>query len=401
MCLFGCLVVQFFCIQSNMTKRGEIVGYTTGTFDILHIGHVQFLKSAKSRCDYLIVGLTTDDLGIAQKRTPIINWTERAELLRALRYVDCVVAHDGDTKLVARDKLKFDVLLIGDDYFLNPEYSMFEMESGGRVVYIPRTPGISTTSILTSMELTDKNEGSKSIAKQTEYSKTFRILSPGVQGPILHTEGTVVKCVHVGSSEKGTTSDIYKLPYPRPRNWKKIGMPQGNENLTGVNSNREVEIHTYIKHCVWNPTTEVQLAWESKTEHICGTMQPERCRPSEVWIIQQKWAGVTLENWWPKASKQRRIRALGRLKEITTEMKSLGVIHGDLHASNVCVDKDDFMSVIDFGWCLHWSFDMDSVEQLEYNKQLKTDFDWTHFLDSLLWAGIEYNDLLGETAPFA
>jgi glycerol-3-phosphate cytidylyltransferase len=124
-----------------------ITGYTTGTFDVLHRGHIALLRHIRSRCDFLIVGLTTDSTAELQKRKTLLPWEDRKAVLQSLTYVDVVVAHDGESKQDAWGKLKFDLLFIGDDYYQAEEYRNFKATP---VIYHPRTPAVS------SRELTGK-----------------------------------------------------------------------------------------------------------------------------------------------------------------------------------------------------------------------------------------------------
>ena len=68
-----------------------IIGYTSGVFDLFHVGHLNLLKNAKAMCDKLVVGVTTDDLAQYKGKTPMIPYADRAEIVRAVRYVDAVV----------------------------------------------------------------------------------------------------------------------------------------------------------------------------------------------------------------------------------------------------------------------------------------------------------------------
>jgi glycerol-3-phosphate cytidylyltransferase len=121
------------------------VGYTTGTYDMLHRGHIALLQTARRMCDALVVGLTTDELAVRQKRKTMMPWVDRKAVLECLWMVDNVVAHDGDSKLTAWRKLQFDVLFIGDDYFGATEYTSFDAVP---VIYIPRTPCVSSSHLL-------------------------------------------------------------------------------------------------------------------------------------------------------------------------------------------------------------------------------------------------------------
>ena len=79
----------------------KIIGYTTGVYDMFHIGHLNVIRRAKEQCDYLIVGVSTDELVQKEKnKTPVIPYEERAAIVAALRYVDEVVPQEDKNKLV-------------------------------------------------------------------------------------------------------------------------------------------------------------------------------------------------------------------------------------------------------------------------------------------------------------
>lgn len=71
-----------------------VIGYTSGVFDLFHIGHLNLLKNAKGMCDKLIVGVTTDDLSLYKGKKPLIPFEDRLEIVRAVRYVDAVVPQE-------------------------------------------------------------------------------------------------------------------------------------------------------------------------------------------------------------------------------------------------------------------------------------------------------------------
>src|SRR5690554_7466174 len=94
-----------------------IVGYTTGVFDMFHVGHLNILKNAKKECDYLIVGLTTDKEAFKiKKKNPIIPFEDRKQILEAIKYVDLVVPEDNTDKIKAWEKLQFNIIFKGDDW---------------------------------------------------------------------------------------------------------------------------------------------------------------------------------------------------------------------------------------------------------------------------------------------
>lgn len=125
------------------------VGYTTGVFDMFHIGHLNILKRAKEQCETLIVGVTTDKLCYIRKnKYPIINETERMEIVGAIRYVDKVVPQADMDKLKAVKELQADVVFVGSDWKGTDAWNMYEKdfaENGCTVVYLDHTDGISST----------------------------------------------------------------------------------------------------------------------------------------------------------------------------------------------------------------------------------------------------------------
>lgn len=125
------------------------VGYTTGVFDMFHIGHLNILRRAKEQCDYLIVGVSTDELVKEYKnKTPIIPFEERAEIVQSIDCVDRVIAQENRDKYEAWRELKFDVMFVGDDWKGKPLFMKVEEEFkkvGVDVVYFPYTKDTSST----------------------------------------------------------------------------------------------------------------------------------------------------------------------------------------------------------------------------------------------------------------
>ncbi len=121
-----------------------IVGYTTGAFDLFHVGHVNLLRNARSLCDRLIVGVSTDKCLQSYKRKPVIPYEDRAAIVRACRYADVVIPQTDMNKREAVERLKPDFLFIGDDWF--ERYSGEQL--GVRIVYLPYTRKVSTTLLI-------------------------------------------------------------------------------------------------------------------------------------------------------------------------------------------------------------------------------------------------------------
>lgn len=125
------------------------VGYTTGVYDMFHIGHLNILKRAKEQCDYLIVGVSTDALCYARKQKyPIINEADRMAIVAEMRCVDQVVPQEDMDKLAAVKKYHVDAVFVGSDWKGTDSWNQYEkefQEVGCTVVYLDHTDGISST----------------------------------------------------------------------------------------------------------------------------------------------------------------------------------------------------------------------------------------------------------------
>ncbi len=125
-----------------------ITGYTSGVFDLFHIGHLNLLKNAKGLCDKLIVGVTSDELVAYKNKTAVIPFAERIEIVRNIKFVDAVVPQDSMDKMDMWNRLKFDVMFVGDDWFATEKWKKFEAqfnEVGVKIIYFPYTKGTSST----------------------------------------------------------------------------------------------------------------------------------------------------------------------------------------------------------------------------------------------------------------
>ena len=129
----------------------KIIGYTTGVYDMFHIGHLNVIRRAKEQCDYLIVGVSTDDLVKSEKgKTPVIPYEERAQIVEALKYVDRVVPQTDKNKLAAWEHLGFHKMFVGSDWQGTPQWQAFERQFaplGVQIVYLPHTDGVSSTQL--------------------------------------------------------------------------------------------------------------------------------------------------------------------------------------------------------------------------------------------------------------
>lgn len=142
-----------------MRNNKIILGYTCGVFDLFHIGHLNILKNAKGLCDKLIVGVSVDDLVKYKNKKPIIPFEERIEIVRSCRYVDAAIPQEDLDKYKAWEKLHFNVLFVGDDWYDSSSWKEMETkfnEVGVRVVYLPYTKGRSSSRITETLQQLQK-----------------------------------------------------------------------------------------------------------------------------------------------------------------------------------------------------------------------------------------------------
>jgi glycerol-3-phosphate cytidylyltransferase len=125
-----------------------VIGYTSGVYDLFHIGHLNLLKNAKGLCDKLIVGVSTDKLVEYKHKHPVIPFEERIEIVRSCKFVDAAIPQEELDKYKMWEKLHFDVLFVGDDWYNTPSWKEMQEKFdkvGVRVVYFPYTKGTSST----------------------------------------------------------------------------------------------------------------------------------------------------------------------------------------------------------------------------------------------------------------
>ncbi|WP_107851292.1 adenylyltransferase/cytidyltransferase family protein [Oceanimonas marisflavi] len=125
------------------------IGYTTGVFDLFHIGHLNLLRRARLECDYLIVGVTTDELAFSRKnKKPIIPFHERLEIVENIKFVDEVLPQTSMDKMKAWKNIKFDKMFVGDDWKGSPTWKTIESDFkkvGVEIIYFPYTQHTSST----------------------------------------------------------------------------------------------------------------------------------------------------------------------------------------------------------------------------------------------------------------
>lgn len=399
------------------------IGYSTATMDMFHQGHIRFIQTCRTLLppgSTLIIGLTTDELAAKQKRPTTMSYEHRRAIL--LGFVDDVVPHTGDDKITAWKKLHFTDVFIGDEYFGKKEYE--ELKSiGVPVHYVPRHP--------------DDHLSSSEIERQSaiRLAKQLTIISTaGPGGPILQLsclpEPVIIKQVRVsqleyeagGETVHMRTANVYKLPIPNPRNFKKKGEVAKFPNIPGVNSYREIDIQPLITGKPWCTTTDVSLIRREMSTMPKVTAQPDwshlnrdKDQPKEIYFIYQRSGGITLAAWIDQQCNEtdfvrQLVDIIQHIRKICVELTNQAIVHGDLHTTNVCVSDKSIktpegenlkgenhkgktsnieklsdskkITIIDFGWCLHRSFYMDTAERDYYETCLRTNWDWKHFCDA-------------------
>ena len=127
-----------------------LIGYTSGVYDLFHIGHLNLLKNAKGLCDKLVVGVTSDELVAYKNKKAVIRHADRMEIVRSIKFVDAVVPQNDMDKFKMWEQLKFDVLFVGDDWFNSEKWKVLDKkfkEVGVKIIYFPYTKGTSSTLI--------------------------------------------------------------------------------------------------------------------------------------------------------------------------------------------------------------------------------------------------------------
>lgn len=148
-------------LKDQHSQSRLVIGYTTGVYDLFHIGHLNLLKNAKGMCDYLVVGVTVDELVAYKGKQAMIPFEDRIEIVRSCKYVDAAVPQYDMDKLAACKKLGASFLFVGDDWYGTEKWLKYEEEfakEGIKIVYFPYTKGISSTKINEALDAVRKHD---------------------------------------------------------------------------------------------------------------------------------------------------------------------------------------------------------------------------------------------------
>ena len=138
-----------------------VIGYTTGVYDLFHVGHLNLFKNAKGMSDKLIVGVTVDELVQYKGKNAMIPFEDRIELVRSCKYVDAAVPQYDMDKLTACKKLGATYLFVGDDWYGTEKWKKYEEDfarEGIKIIYFPYTKGISSTKITAALNAVRKDD---------------------------------------------------------------------------------------------------------------------------------------------------------------------------------------------------------------------------------------------------
>lgn len=144
-------------------KNNKVVGYTAGVYDMFHVGHLNLIKRAKEQCDYLIVGINSDNATYKyKKKFPIVNENERLEVVSAIKYVDEAVLVNDTDKILAFEKFKYDKIFVGDDHKGESSWVDIERdlkEKGSEVIYFTYTKNTSSTKLREALDVITSENG--------------------------------------------------------------------------------------------------------------------------------------------------------------------------------------------------------------------------------------------------
>jgi glycerol-3-phosphate cytidylyltransferase len=136
-------------LRQEGPPRATRVGYAPGVYDLFHVGHLNILRHARSRCDYLVAGVVSDEMALRAKgRAPVVPLVERLEIVRSVRYVDAAFVETVPDKVETWRQVRFDVLFKGDDWRGTGKGLRLERDLaavGVEVVYFPYTVHTSST----------------------------------------------------------------------------------------------------------------------------------------------------------------------------------------------------------------------------------------------------------------
>jgi len=143
--------------NGGFSNMPQIVGYAPGVYDLFHVGHLNILRHARSKCDYLVAGVVSDEMAeLAKGRRPVVPLIERLEIVRSIDFVDAAFVETVPDKLETWKQVRFDVIFKGDDWRGTAKGVKLERDFatvGVDVVYFPYTVHTSSTQLRRALDL--------------------------------------------------------------------------------------------------------------------------------------------------------------------------------------------------------------------------------------------------------
>jgi len=352
-------------------------GFVTGCFDGgLHVGHSMLLMQAACVCDELHVGLTTDDQIEKEKgKSPICSFSERKchiedmvksmwGLYNSTHKSLTIVENRGESKLWWYENMyQFDTLFTSDEYVDNESIRQFvQAKPNIHIVYVPR---------YTRWSVTEHHQ--RLLSQHIDVMQTHRSLNGTMVHLSEHKSGShkdvhdvYFKPIHISQLKEMHTRNmrdnvIFGQNHKIPRNWKFV-CTSLYPNIPGLNPYREVCGNILCQHQTWSVFV--------------------RHTPTHMVM---RHGGTTLSTLdWITISVEVAVRIYKQVRIICNDLYSLCVVHGDIHLGNLtyCSERD-MVFLLDFGWCTHDSFEMDSGETTYHKAWLDNDLDFAHFCLSM------------------
>lgn len=366
------------------------VGYATGTFDLPHTGHFHFLKTCKTLCNILIVGITTDETALRQKRKPVLEYSSRHAIIENCAYVDIAIPHDGQSKPEAYSRLKFDVSFTClEEYFDSAEFDELRAQCPHvQIIGIPRFQGVSSTQSIKNYQL--------------NLLQSSQVLAIGITGSITKFgQYYVTKTLHFAHEDLfDTTADSFRFfdkeDVKLPRNYKHLNEAQEDYPfISGIVAGREIVINEFFKSKSWNvfeSCNHPRYYQESLSHTIpknslqefARYVQKARKFPVATTTLIMRYEGISLQELAPTLSGIELGKICCSVLDIIEEIRDHGVLHGDIHSKNILVNPKTLqVYIIDFGWTSAQFFKLSTFERNWLTKQLSDNFDKLHFLGSI------------------
>jgi cytidyltransferase-like protein len=358
-----------------------MIGFISGTFDMLHSNHRALLKDCRDKCDRLIVGLVTDSVTRKQKREPIMSYHERCDALIHTSFVDHVVPFANEDRRAIQNDHNVDVFFTTNEYENAEEFKNVR----DKLIVIARRDGVSTSHILAKHD--------NSVASQ------MTVVSLSIGGSIMSdNHGHIFKTIRLSNHEIDNTRDVFGL-YEHPSNGRNWAESAQLPFVSGANGNREIVFYEAFGQERWCPVIAINMSEtlnhveqhhvdinDEKDMHaLCQKVTRSRVWPAKIATVVMTNGGITLADWIRHNKEDERLETIiEQVNSVIKQIQAKGWIHGDIHCRNVVVDANDQISLLDAGWAQSMNFEMSKIERRELVDRIDTDFDYKFFQTSLL-----------------